>query len=97
MGAPVKHTCPDIDHALKLVHEAHEAASALEELLGYTGMLEKLRNANDALRQWGYEQEEIVGERDDEITRLNERIAELEQQLAEVPSAPVGGGHECEH
>jgi len=87
MSAPIGHTCPDIDEAIAIIERAENAASDLSNLTGRSGILENLRSANDALRKWGYEQEELVEERDSEIESLNERIAELEAKLAELEAA----------
>lgn len=87
MSAPVGHTCPSIDQAIDVIEKAERAASELSDLLGRNGILENLRSDNDALRKWGYVQEELVEERDSEIETLNERIAELEAKLTELEAA----------
>lgn len=68
MGAPVKHTCPNIDKAIKHLKNAYiEIKDAIEdkqtvnsisfELDTVEEILEDVRSANHALREWGYELE----------------------------------------
>lgn len=69
MSAPVKHTCPDIDKALKHLKNAwseikdlvedKQSRNSIEYELDYVGdILEQLREDNDSLRTWGKEMEE---------------------------------------
>lgn len=66
MGAPVGHTCPDIN----------EAIQSLKEIEAHTyhvnSILEGLRKDNEALREWGYSLEEKVNNLEKEITKLEE-------------------------
>lgn len=83
MGAPVKHTCPDIDALISSLKDActncenainyidnekledakaelKDAIWFLEDFRGKRNTLEELRDANDALRSWGYDLEKQV-------------------------------------
>lgn len=87
MSAPVRHTCPNIDKALKHIKQAWiEIKDAIDdkqiqnsiecELDMAADILEDLRKDNDSLRTWGKEQEE-------EIKNLNDYVSELETRLEE--------------
>lgn len=79
---PIKHTCPDIDRYIKAINQsiykdshlkgmeyselfdaASEMASELESCIDY---LEKLRESNHQLREWGIEEAERVDELESE-------------------------------
>jgi len=97
MGAPVKHTCPDIDRAIKHLKSAISEAKGLiedkkdfqsveweiEQAIGY---FEDLRKSNDALRQWGEELDKELEESANLIGDLEDKVAELEStQNIETP------------
>lgn len=80
MSAPVKNTCPDIDKvitwiasAMKMAKDGRKAFPEADDLFhdiyyeldGCEGMLEDLRKANSALRDWGYEMEKEVKEKEE--------------------------------
>lgn len=88
MSAPVRHTCPNIDKALKCIKQAWaEIKDAIDEkqtlnsieceLDMAADILEDLRNDNGSLRLWGHELE-------DEIKGLNDYVAELETRLEDA-------------
>lgn len=96
MGAPVKHTCPDIDKAIKWIDSAMQMAKdgrkvfpeaddlfhdIYNELDGCEGKLEELRRANDTLRNWGYELEKELKEKEEAIYTLEGEVEELQQKI----------------
>lgn len=85
MSAPVKHTCPDIDKALKhiktawneikCVVEDRQTRNSIEwELDHVIDVLEMMRKSNDELRNWGEGLEE-------ELQTAGEMIYELERKI----------------
>lgn len=96
MGAPVKHTCPDIDKVIKWIVSAMQVAKdgrktfpeaddlfqdIYDELDGCEGKLEELRRANDTLRNWGYELEKELKEKEERIYTLESEVEELQQKI----------------
>lgn len=83
MKAPVGHTCPDIDKAIKIIQSAQKLFNQLDKqgiddcyyesscLDDAIDLLEDLRKSNDALRSWGYGL-------DEELDKAWDRISELE-------------------
>lgn len=83
MGAPIKHTCPDIDRAIKHFKTAIWEARCniddkqtfnsieweLEQAIGY---FEDLRKSNAALRDWGEGLENNLESAASEISRLED-------------------------
>jgi hypothetical protein len=94
---PVGHTCPKIDaciSAIESVYNGKEGYGILDDLLGSAGLLEEIRSANEALRDWGAEQEDEASDLRGEVSDLTktvssqeDRIAELERELAEALAA----------
>lgn len=81
---PVAYTCPDIDDMLETVQKAYDSAQDLSELLGSRGALEYLRDANDKLRTWGSEQEDLADEYLQRAELAEEQVENLKIELAEV-------------
>ena len=93
MGAPIKHTCPDIDKVIKRLNELRvnvndtikKIESSLDDMLNeidgelshVEDSLEELRSDNSALRDWGYQSEGKVNE-------LEERVSDLKWELDNV-------------
>jgi hypothetical protein len=87
---PVKHTCPDIDKVIDVINRCikncepkigeseedllYRLDAIRHDLWGIDDILEKLRAANDELRQWGIEEA-------DEVDRLSYYVSELELKL----------------
>lgn len=93
MAAPIKHTCPDIDRAIKhlkqakdeckgLIEDKREYQSIEYEIEAAIGYFEDLRSANDTLRQWGEELESELQTAGEEINSLEEKIEELKSTTA---------------
>lgn len=80
MGAPVKHTCPDID---SLQDDVKKMASDL------CYQLESLRKANAALRDWGEEMESDLSEANDRIEDLQKENEQLQKEIDELKSIPI--------
>lgn len=87
MSAPIKHTCPDIDKALKHIKNAwseikdsvedRKTKDSIEWELDMVGdILEELRSSNDTLRSWGCDLEKT-------ITELEDQVYDFECQLKE--------------
>lgn len=89
MSAPVKHTCPDIDKAIKWINEARkiswdgksefpEACDSFRDIYDYIDdigdILEDLRKSNDALRKWGEGLEDEIQILGEEINKMNTNI-----------------------
>lgn len=74
---PVGYTCPDIDASIEYVEESLEAAKVIENLsalIGKSGLLETLRKANDALREWGAEQEDRANKLEEDVESLSNAL-----------------------
>ncbi len=90
MGAPVRHTCPNIDSVIKSITDAmriardaddlplgqiSDAFTEIYQLLdGLENQLEDLRSDNSSLRSWGLELEERVEELESEIWELKSEV-----------------------
>jgi predicted nucleic acid-binding Zn-ribbon protein len=87
MPAPVKHTCPDIDAALKRLKDAMRSCKDIDdktlardiewEIDYVMSDLENLRKANAALRDWGDDLEKQLEEKDNEIYELEQKLEEI--------------------
>lgn len=91
MAAPVKHTCPDIDRAIKHLKDAKwELRAAIDdnsiiwsiesEIDNAIGYFEDLRKSNDELRQWGEELDKELQSAGNTIADMEDKISELEKQ-----------------
>ena len=94
MSAPVKHTCPDIDRAIKHLKTALlEIKDAIEdrqtfnsiesEIDSAIGYFEDLRKSNDELRAWGEDLDKDLNNAADEIYTLEQKVEELQKQPTE--------------
>jgi DNA repair exonuclease SbcCD ATPase subunit len=95
MAAPIKHTCPDIDKAIKHMKDAlTEALANIEDQTARKWItsdidsaidyVEDLRSSNDSLRQWGKELEEEMESHANYTNDLEKKIEDLEQKIAEM-------------
>lgn len=91
MGAPIGHTCPDIDKTIKKLQNIREyledAMSAIRreieatndlierELGDIEDSLEELRSDNSSLREWGTENEDKVKELEEELSELQSIVS----------------------
>lgn len=90
MPAPVKHTCPDIDAAIKRLKDAMRGCKSIEdeslardivwEIDYVMSDLEDLRKSNAALRDWGEDLEKQLEDKDNEIYELQQKIEEMSNQ-----------------
>lgn len=95
MSAPVKNTCPDIDNLIEYIKKAMKVAKDSRKefpeadtefydiysyLDGCEDMLNDLRKANSALRDWGYEMEKEVKEQQKSNNALEAELEYLQQQ-----------------
>lgn len=95
MSAPVKNTCPDIDKAIEYIQKAMKAAKEgrrefpaadiefydiYSYLDGCEHLLNDLRKANSALRDWGYELEKAVKKQEVQLSGLEAQIENLKEQ-----------------
>jgi predicted RNase H-like nuclease (RuvC/YqgF family) len=81
---PVGYTCPKIDHCIdtiKAVISGESGWSPLDDLIGRHGELEEIRSANDALRDWGTENEDRVKELEATVARLESENESLRGEL----------------
>lgn len=84
MGAPVKHTCPDIDGAIRRLKdiilscrsiEDRSIAKDIEWEADYViDELEDLRKANAALREWGEGLEKELQDKEDELFNMAQEL-----------------------
>lgn len=92
MAAPVKHTCPDIDKAIKCLKSAMDAVKENIEdrqtirwieidIDSAIDHFEDLRKSNDALRTWGEELTDEIESSANYINELESKIEELEQKI----------------
>jgi len=87
--SPVPHTCPMIDEVISAIDSVDwEATYWTKNNLIET--MEKIRSANDSLRNWGNEKCDEVAELEDKITDLEKDIkyndAEIQDLIDEVKS-----------
>jgi uncharacterized protein YfcZ (UPF0381/DUF406 family) len=84
MGAPVGITCPDID---SVIGDIDQCVNVLSSITNSRGLLEKLRDANAALRSWGEEMEERAEAAEDALAAMTERAETAEAELAKLEAA----------
>lgn len=95
MGAPIGHTCPDIDRAIKHIDQAaSEVEDTIEdratirsitsELDSAKDIMEELRTANDKLRSWGEESEEKLEEMERDRDYHQEESEKKDQTIKEL-------------
>ena len=95
MSAPVGHTCPKIDNVIDnikdAIKEAESIQSTLSDLIGRNDLMEKIRDANATLREWGEglesELEEMTSERDslqEELEAAQAEIAALRAEAVQI-------------
>jgi hypothetical protein len=84
MGAPVGITCPDID---SVIGEIDQCVNVLSSITNSRGLLEKLRDANAALRSWGEEMEQRAEAAEDALAEMTERAKAAEEKLAQLELA----------
>lgn len=81
---PVGYTCPKIDQcitAIESVINGDGGWAQLGDLIGRHGTLEEIRSANDALRDWGAEQEDRVKELEANVSGLESEVESLRAEL----------------
>ena len=72
---PVGYTCPDIDRFIKEIDNAKDyLQDALNIISDFEGQLEDLRSDNDALRNWGHEQEDRADSLELELEELKSKL-----------------------
>lgn len=97
---PVRHTCPDIDRAiddLLAIGNEMDKADTFENcnLQYWSGViddiargsrctLERLRDANSSLREWGNELASELDDKDDQIKTLERENEELKEQMTSL-------------
>jgi archaellum component FlaC len=94
MAAPVKHTCPDIDKVIKSINDLLEIAKKWEDESYYNEVeyylydipdkLEKLRDSNSSLRDWGEEIEKELIELSNSYAAIADEYEELKANLIEM-------------
>ena len=84
MGAPVGITCPDID---SVIGDIDQCVSTLSAITSSRGLLEKLRDANAALRSWGEEMEERAEAAEEALAVMTERAETAEHELSKLEAA----------
>lgn len=81
---PVGHTCPKIDDCISRIEavvDGRDGYSVLSDLIGRKGALEEIRFANEALREWGAENEDRVEELEGDVARLERVIEDLRDEV----------------
>lgn len=69
-----------------LKDELWNTLAELESLQGKRGMLEELRDDNSKLREWGYELNSIISDKDNEYSKLQDEFIELENEIDSLKS-----------
>lgn len=72
---PIKHTCPDIDSAIR---QCKDFYSDMES------QLEDLRDSNDRLRMWGIEEADRVDELTGEVEELEQSLSDANDEIASL-------------
>lgn len=87
---PVGHTCPKIDAVISSVNSAinrccqGDADSAADDLAEVEAKMEVIRDANDQLRDWGAEQEDLANSHAESISDLEKEISMLRDEIADL-------------
>lgn len=84
-NAPIKHTCPDIDHAQSIIDGwASDAAELADKMSLFSKDLEKLRTENEDLRTWGNEEYDRAEELEGQLKDANSNVNVLEATIHEM-------------
>lgn len=80
--APIGNTCPMIDEVVSFLNGIQwneEEADLKSQAIQALEILEKIRNANSTLREWGNEEFKEKEYFEKEISQLQSRVLELER------------------
>lgn len=80
---PVGWTCPKIDSVIRAIESAINSGD-VDELQDCIAILEGIRSDNDALREWGAEQEDLANGRESEIESLTQKIESLTDDVSNL-------------
>jgi len=85
---PVGHTCPDIDDIISSVeYLSSECTKATcDDIIQ---KMEKVRDANSKLRDWGYEESQRVDELEEKVSDLESEISTLEDKVEDLEKENV--------
>lgn len=87
MGAPVPHTCPDVDNAIKVLKEVEGFSDEISGNSRHVAdILEDLRKSNASLRDWGEDMELQRNDLQEENQDLLDKIQELEDRISQLES-----------
>lgn len=81
---PVGYTCPKIDACIVAIESVINGGSGwleLDGLIGRNGTLEEIRSANDALREWGADEEDRANDLESQVARLQSENKSLRDEL----------------
>lgn len=94
MSAPVKHTCPDIDKALKWIKDAireaeqgqrlHDIDDMRESLRWVVNQIEDIPSTLEDLRKANHLLREWGEGLEDEVNKLENKISDLESDLYDL-------------
>lgn len=79
-NCPIPYTCPAIDSVIS------KAENIIGDAQTITTVIEDLRKANEQLREWGTEMEELAADRQKEIDYLESTISDLKAELSSTQS-----------
>lgn len=89
MGAPVKYTCPLIDSMIsdlkgimqQIQEDYPDEARQIDSIIDRRGGLEEVRDANNSLRNWGYDSESRIEVLEKELEEANDKVSDLQYQI----------------
>ena len=101
MSAPVNYTCPDIDAILRSLEELLNASKEWGEdvqldvesyLRNIPYELEKLRDSNSTLRDWGETLERELDTNRNELGKLMDEYSNLKDKMERMEEILIGYG-----
>jgi len=89
-NAPIGHTCPKIDSVISMIHSVYTSSEEMSrnEYTEFKKLMEEIRSANSALREWGnelyYKADELESDLDDANRQVKDLESDIESLRAEI-------------
>jgi chromosome segregation ATPase len=87
-NAPIGQTCPLIDETISQVHNWYMDSEEISknEYQGFEQRMEKIREANSTLREWGNEQCKLAEEYEKDLDYWKDQAETLTQEIKDLQS-----------
>jgi predicted nucleic acid-binding Zn-ribbon protein len=85
-NAPVWPTCPLIDETISQVHDWYKESEEISrnEYQGFEIRMEKIRDANGRLRDWGNDECRRADEAENDLENAQDTISDLKKEIEDL-------------